>query len=128
MLLPQNLDPFITSEASSLAYAFDQSGEDDTKSPVDHILSNISVSICEAYAERLLKITYLSEGQGKQLAQDIDYLSSVLEDLGGKLTQDLVDFSKLMKIYPSINSATNVEKVSPRILNIVKKMRIAPIQ
>lgn len=41
------------------------------KSPVDYILSNISVSICEAYADRLLRITYLSEGQAKQLSQDI---------------------------------------------------------
>lgn len=58
----------------------------------------------------------------------IEYLSSVLEDLGGQLTPDLVDFSKLMKMYYTINATTTVDKVSPRILNIVKKMRIAPTQ
>jgi len=180
MLLPQNLDPFIA-EGSSLSYAFYQSGEEyvptlnmlktividsimneikrifliysDARSSVDYILSNLCHQVCEAYSERILRISYLTDGQAKQLGQDIgnvivylmvnanaivlainfyhalcvDYLTSVLEDLGVKLTSDLADISKLMKIYSTINESSHVEKVSPRLLNSIKKMKIKPV-
>jgi hypothetical protein len=56
-----------------------------------------------------------------------DYLTSVLEDLGVKLSSDLMDLSKLMKIFGTLSESTHVEKVNPRILHAVKKMKTKPV-
>lgn len=54
----------------------------------------------------------------------IDYLSSVMDDLGVKMTSDLVDLGKLMKVFPEISDTYNpADKVSPRLLAVVKKMK-----
>jgi len=52
-----------------------------------------------------------------------DYLSSVMDDLGVKMTSDLVDLGKLMKMFPEITDGTTVDRVSPRLLSVVKKMK-----
>ncbi|ODN03786.1 Conserved oligomeric Golgi complex subunit 7 [Orchesella cincta] len=122
MLLPQNLDPFLT-ENSSLSFAFDQNSDEGGRSPLDFLLSNLAIHICEVYGNRILKISDMSNGQARQLAQDIDYLSSVMDDLGVKMTSDLVDLGKLTKMFPEITDGTTVDRVSPRLLAVVKKMK-----
>lgn len=48
-----------------------------------------------------------------------------MDDLGVKVTSDLIELGKLMKIYPEINeSTTSIEKISPRLLVTVKKMKV----
>lgn len=47
-----------------------------------------------------------------------------MDDLGVKMTSDLVDLGKLMKVFPEINDTYNPsDKVSPRLLAVVKKMK-----
>ncbi|CAG7821092.1 unnamed protein product [Allacma fusca] len=126
MLLPQNLEPFIVSENSAISFAFDQNSDEIGRSPVDFILTSLAGIICNLYTDRIMQILTLTDGQAKQLAQDIDYLASVLEDLGLKLTSDLLEISKLLKNYTNLNEM--VEKCSPRIFNAVKKMRMPGTQ
>lgn len=42
---------------------------------MDFILTSLSAIICDLYTERILKIASLTEGQARQLAQDIGRLT-----------------------------------------------------
>jgi len=52
-----------------------------------------------------------------------DYLSSVFEDLGLRVTPDLIGLAKLMKNYNNLTDSTITERIPQRLVSAVRKMK-----
>lgn len=52
------------------------------RSPLDFLLANLSISLCEVFTNRILKLSELSNGQARQLAQDIGMKLTVKMNYG----------------------------------------------
>jgi len=57
----------------------------------------------------------------------LEYLGSVLEDLGLRITPDLSGISKLVKNLNNLNDPTVTAGISARLISAVKKMKTKPL-
>ncbi|XP_026480766.1 conserved oligomeric Golgi complex subunit 7 [Ctenocephalides felis] len=136
LTLPQHLEPFLLNPNENLAAALNLATDDNFK-PADNVkikvnerlsgdilLAQIADATCQAYSETLLtKICRLNDNACRQLAVDIEYLESVLEELGLKHSLgDLVQWPSLLRCsrdnYSMQSSGSN-----PRLVSAVRQMR-----
>lgn len=102
LTLPQHLEPLLLQPSKPLKVALELSDESYTENipSADVLLSIIAGETCTVYQNKIWKINAINDGEAKQLATDIEYLESVLEELGLVLSNQLKHISQLLKVKP----------------------------
>lgn len=124
LTLPQNLEPLLLNPAKPLKLALEMSDASykDNIPSADILLSLIADETCALYQEKVLQILSIGDGGAKQLATDIEYLGSVLEELGLVISTQLKQIAQLLKVksenYLSISSG-----IDPRLVAALRQMR-----
>lgn len=88
----------------------------------DILLSLVTEECCALYFERIEKICELSAFGAKQLACDIEYLGSVLEELGHSLSTKLQQSIILLRA-PADNYLAVSAGCNPVLVTLVRQMR-----
>lgn len=124
LTLPQNLEPFLLNPALPLKVALEMSDPSykDNIPCADVLLSLIADETCALYQEKIMHISTITDGGAKQLATDIDYLTSILEELGLTISSQLKQISSLLKIkgesYLSVSAG-----IDARLVARIRQMR-----
>lgn len=88
----------------------------------DILLSLVAEECCALYVERVGKLCEISVCGAKQLACDIDYLGSVLEELGHSLSTSLQQIVTLLRA-PADNYLAVSAGCDPRLVTAIRQMR-----
>ncbi|XP_059616324.1 conserved oligomeric Golgi complex subunit 7 [Phlebotomus argentipes] len=124
MTLPQHLEPFLLSPSDALRRSLEIADEKYSQSATsgDVLLALIAEECCALYMENIYKIGSLSNTAAKQLATDIEYLGSVLEELGLKLGSQIQQVAVLLRAAPE-NYLNLSAGCDPKLVTAVRQMR-----
>lgn len=130
LTLPQHLEPLLLSPAASLKTALELSDQKyvQNEHSADVLLSLIAMECCSMLQEQVFALNSLSANGAKQLATDIEYLGSVLEELGFSLGNVLQQTMVLLKAPEDTYIATSAG-CDARLVTKIKQIRnIATIE
>lgn len=124
LTLPQHLEPLLLNPSSTLKIALEMSEANYKESipSADILLGLVVDETCALYQEKILQIMEISDGAAKQLATDIDYFTSVLEELGLTISSQLKQMAHLLKAksesYMSVSTG-----IDARLVAAIRQMR-----
>ncbi|KAG5673775.1 putative Conserved oligomeric Golgi complex subunit 7 [Polypedilum vanderplanki] len=124
LLLPQHLEPLLLHPSKPLQLALelcDESYAENVPS-ADVLLSIIANKTCSVYQHKIKQINSINDGEAKQLATDIEYLESVLEELGLVLSNSLKHIIQLLKVKPQ-NYQTTTINADHKLFSAIRQMR-----
>lgn len=124
LTLPQHLEPLLLSPSSLLKQALEMCHIKYAQ-PIpsaDILLSLVVAQCCVLYQSQILQIKSLSNASSKQLSVDIEYLSSVVEELGLSLNTSLTQILTLLKASPE-NYLSLSAGCEPRLVTAIRQMR-----
>lgn len=123
--LPQHLEPLLLQPSKPLKLALELSDESYCENipGADVLLSIIADETCSVYGLKIRQITSVSEGEAKQLATDIEYLGSVLEELGFTLSNHLKQTVQLLKAKPQNYLAAASSNADHKLIAHIRQMR-----
>lgn len=113
LTLPQNLEPLLLNPAKPLKLALEMSDPSykDNIPSADILLSLVADETCALYGDIVEHIPSIRDGGAKQLATDIEYLGSVLEELGLVISNHLKIVAQLLKVkkenYATVGAGIN---------------------
>lgn len=128
LTLPQHLEPLLLTPSHQLKSALelcdDRYGRaaSTNEACADILLSLVADECCAMYAEKIIKTSELSAAGAKQLACDIEYLGSVLDELGLSSTQNLQQMITLLRA-PADNYLALSVGCDPRLVTTIRQMR-----
>uniref|UniRef100_T1PIT1 Conserved oligomeric Golgi complex subunit 7 n=1 Tax=Musca domestica TaxID=7370 RepID=T1PIT1_MUSDO len=124
LTLPQHLEPLLLSPSTLLKLALEMCHIKYAQAipSADILLSLVVAQCCVLYQSQILQIKSLSNASSKQLAVDIEYLSSVVEELGLSLTTSLTQILTLLKASPE-NYLSLSAGCEPRLVTAIRQMR-----
>lgn len=128
LTLPQHLEPLLLTPSDQLKSALELCDEryariaTTNEASADILLSLVTEECCALYVEKIGKTCEISTFGAKQLACDIEYLGSVLEELGLSLTQNLQQMITLLRA-PSENYLALSVGCDPRLVTLIRQMR-----
>lgn len=128
LTLPQHLEPLLLTPSQQLKLALELCDQRYTRvgttneASADILLSLVTEECCALYAERIKKICEISTFGAKQLACDIEYLGSVLEELGHSLSTSLQQMITLLRA-PADNYLALSVGCEPRLVTSIRQMR-----
>lgn len=124
LTLPQHLEPLLLQPAKPLKIALELSDESykENVPSADILLSIIADETCSVYQLKIRQIKSITDGEAKQLATDIEYLGSVLEEIGLTLSSHLKQTVQLLKVKPQNYRAAS-SGVDPKINASIRQMR-----
>lgn len=128
MTLPQHLEPLLLTPSQQLKSALELCDERYARAGTIHeasadiLLSLVTEECCALYEERIKRTDQISTYGAKQLACDIEYLGSVLEELGHSISTPLQQIITLLRApadkYLALSSGCN-----PKLVTTVRQMR-----
>lgn len=124
LTLPQHLEPLLLQPATPLKIALELS-DDSYKENVpsaDILLSIIADETCSVYQLKIRQIDSISDSEAKQLATDIEYLGSVLEEIGLTLSSHLKQTVQLLKAKPQSYLTASLG-ADPKLVTSIRQMR-----
>lgn len=124
LTLPQHLEPLLLSPSQQLKTALKECDSNYTKnvSSLDILLSLIVDECCALYEEKIMQLSEIDTASAKQLATDIEYLGSVLEELGLTLAPRLHQISVLLRASPE-NYLTVSAGFNPVLVTSIRQIR-----
>lgn len=129
LTLPQHLEPLLLSPTDNLLLALSlcddrYGGGDggDGQPGADVLLSLLVDETCAAYEQQIAHICELSGSAAKQVATDIEYLGSVLEELGLALDTQLQQTAALLRA-PADQYLTLSTGCDPKLVTAIRQMR-----
>lgn len=136
LTLPQHLEPLLLRPSAALRGALElcdarysatttaPSGSDAAGAAVsaDVLLSLLVDETCAMYEEQIARIPALSAAGSKQLATDVEYLGSVLEELGLGLGGRLQQTVQLLRASPEAYLTTSAG-CDPKLVTGIRQMR-----
>ncbi|XP_061389666.1 conserved oligomeric Golgi complex subunit 7 [Musca vetustissima] len=124
LTLPQHLEPLLLSPSTLLKQALEMCHIKYAQAipSADILLSLVVAQCCVLYQSQILQIKSISNASSKQLAVDIEYLSSVVEELGLSLTTSLTQILTLLKASPE-NYLSLSAGCEPRLVTAIRQMR-----
>ncbi|CRL05018.1 CLUMA_CG018137, isoform A [Clunio marinus] len=124
LTLPQNLEPLLLNPAKPLKLALEMSDASYKENipSADILLSLVADETCALYQEKILHVHSIGDGGAKQLATDIEYLGSVLEELGLTISSQLKQIAQLLKIKGE-QYLTSSSGIDPRLVAAIRQMR-----
>lgn len=124
LTLPQHLEPLLLSPSTLLKQALEMCHIKYSQ-PIpsaDILLSLVVAQCCVLYQSQILQIKSLSNSASKQLSVDIEYLASVVDELGLTLNTSLTQILTLLKAPPE-NYLSLSAGCEPRLVTAVRQMR-----
>lgn len=124
LTLPQHLEPLLLSPSMLLKQALEMCNIKYSQ-PIpsaDILLSLVVAQCCVLYQTQILQIKSLTNSASKQMSVDIEYLSSVVEELGLTLTTALTQILTLLKAAPE-NYLQLSAGCEPRLVTAIRQMR-----
>uniref|UniRef100_U5EWI3 Conserved oligomeric Golgi complex subunit 7 n=1 Tax=Corethrella appendiculata TaxID=1370023 RepID=U5EWI3_9DIPT len=127
LTLPQHLEPLLLSPSEPLKIALKLSDDKYSRNTpsADILLSLISEECCALYQENINRVSSLSGSASKQLAIDIEYLGSVLEELGLTLNTHLNQTAQLLRA-PNEKYLQLSSGCDPRLVTFIRQIRNIP--
>jgi conserved oligomeric Golgi complex subunit 7 len=124
LTLPQNLEPLLLNPQKPLKLALEMSDPSykDNIPSADILLSLIADETCALYQEKVLQVSTIESNGARQLATDIEYLSSVLDELGLTISSQLKQISQLLKVKGE-NYMSVCTGIDARLVARVRQMR-----
>lgn len=124
LTLPQHLEPLLLSPVPSLKIALEVCDQRYTENvpSADILLSLIAEECCALYQEQISDIRSIKTSGAKQLATDVEYLGSVLEELGLSLGSYLQEMIVLLRALPENYLALSAG-CDPKLVTAVRQMR-----
>lgn len=124
LTLPQHLEPLLLLPSVQLRSALEQCDERYSTSvaSADVLLSLLSDECCALYEEKIGQILSVDTIGAKQLAIDIEYLGSVLEELGLSLSSRLQQTIVLLRAAPE-NYLSLSTGCDPRLVTAIRQIR-----
>ncbi|XP_036332089.1 conserved oligomeric Golgi complex subunit 7 [Rhagoletis pomonella] len=124
LTLPQHLEPLLFTPSPLLKQGLEICNVKYTQAVpcADILLSLVVEQCCQVYQSQLLQIKSLSAISSKQFAVDIEYLSSVVEDLGLSISANLSQILILLKAAPENYLALSAG-CEPRLVTAIRQMR-----
>ncbi|EDW84346.1 uncharacterized protein Dwil_GK14089 [Drosophila willistoni] len=124
LTLPQHLEPLLLSPSPLLKQALELCNIKYTQAIpcADVLLSLVVEQCCLLYQAQILQIKSLPSSAATQLSVDIEYLSSVLEELGLSINQQLSQILTLLKAAPDQYLALSAG-CEPRLVTAIRQMR-----
>ncbi|XP_031627851.1 conserved oligomeric Golgi complex subunit 7 [Contarinia nasturtii] len=128
LTLPQHLEPLLLTPSKQLKLALELCDEryarveTTNEASADILLSLLTDECCALYTERIKRIGELTAFGSKQLACDIEYLGSVLEELGHSLSTNLQQTITLLRA-PADNYLAVSAGCEPRLVTAIRQMR-----
>lgn len=127
LTLPQHLEPLLLTPNQQLRAGLelcdDRYARNSTnEASADILLSLLVDECCALYTERIGKISKIDAIAAKQLACDIEYLGSVIEELGLSLSTNLHQTITLMRA-PVENYLGVSAGCDPRLVTAIRQMR-----
>lgn len=124
LTLPQHLEPLLLAPSSQLQVALELSEERYARNipSADVLLSLLVEETCAMYEEQISQICELSTTGAKQLATNIEYLGSVLEELGLGLSVHLQQTATLLRA-PADQYLTQSAGFDPKLVTGIRQMR-----
>lgn len=124
LTLPQHLEPLLLSPSIQLRSALEQCDDRYATSvaSADVLLSLLSDECCALYEEKINQITTIDTRGAKQLATDIEYLGSVLDELGLCLDKRLQQTIILLRAAPEhyLSLSTGCD---PKLVTGIRQIR-----
>ncbi|XP_064611193.1 conserved oligomeric Golgi complex subunit 7-like [Liolophura sinensis] len=128
MTLPQQLEPFTMQDNPAVVIALKHGRlpyTDEQEIPehtADLWLESIACGTMHVYCEEILKIHQITPHATRQLVTDIDYLGNVLEDLGLRVSDTLMNIVQLLQAkaeeYPEV-----AKTLPQRLTHAISSMR-----
>lgn len=129
LTLPQHLEPLLLTPNVQLKSALELCDERYGRAQgaaneacADVLLALLVDECCAMYSEQITQICQLSNQAAKQLACDIEYLSSVVEELGLSLNGNLQQTVKLLRA-PADNYLVTSAGCDPRLVTAIRQKR-----
>lgn len=123
LTLPQGLEPLLLSPSETLKLALDLSEVSYKDAIAADVLLKLVAEECSAlYQEKIHQIFTLNSSAAKQLATDIEYFGSVLEELGLSLGTHLQQTALLLKA-PADSYMTSTTGIDARLVATIRQMR-----
>lgn len=124
LTLPQHLEPLLLSPVPTLKVALEICDQKYTQNvpSADILLSLIVEECCALYQEQISDICSITNSGAKQLATDVEYLGSVLEELGLNLGVYLQQMIILLRALPENYLALSAG-CDPKLVTAVRQMR-----
>lgn len=138
LTMPQHLEPLLLRPSGPLRAALelcdsrygggeqqqqpDANGGGEEVASADVLLSLLVDETCAMYEEQIGRICGLSQAGAKQLATDVEYLGSVLEELGLGLGTRLQQTVTLLRASPE-NYLTLSAGCDPKMVTFIRQMR-----
>lgn len=125
LTLPQHLEPLLLAPSPPLRAALRLSDEryaSEAVASADVLLSLLVDETCALYEEQIGRICTLSTAGAKQLATDIEYLGSVLEELGLGLGVHLQQTATLLRAAPDAYLTLSAG-CDPKLVTAIRQMR-----
>lgn len=124
LTLPQHLEPLLLAPTQSLKFALELCDDkySTNMASADVLLSLLVDECCALYEEQIAQICQLSPADSKQLATDIEYLGSVLEELGLCLGSHLQQTAALLRAPPE-NYLQLSAGCDPKLVTGIRQMR-----
>uniref|UniRef100_A0A1B0FJU9 Conserved oligomeric Golgi complex subunit 7 n=1 Tax=Glossina morsitans morsitans TaxID=37546 RepID=A0A1B0FJU9_GLOMM len=124
LTLPQHLEPLLLAPSPVLKQALEMCNINYSQPTpsADILLSLVVTQCCVLYQTQILQIKNLNTAMARQLAVDIEYLRSVVEELGLALSITLNQIHTLLKAEPENYLALSAG-CEPRLVTAIRQMR-----
>lgn len=128
LTLPQHLEPLLLTPNQQLKSALELCDERYARTNTaneacaDILLALLVDECCALYSEKITQICELNNYATKQLACDIEYLNSVVDELGLTLNTNLQQTIKLLRA-PAENYLATSAGCDPRLVTAIRQKR-----
>uniref|UniRef100_A0A1A9ZTE6 Conserved oligomeric Golgi complex subunit 7 n=1 Tax=Glossina pallidipes TaxID=7398 RepID=A0A1A9ZTE6_GLOPL len=124
LTLPQHLEPLLLAPSPVLKQALEMCNINYSQPTpsADILLSLVVTQCCVLYQTQILQIKNLNTAMARQLAVDIEYLRSVVEELGLTLSITLNQIHTLLKAEPENYLALSAG-CEPRLVMAIRQIR-----
>ncbi len=126
LTLPQHLEPLLLNPSIPLKVALELSEPNYKENipPADILLSLVAEECCVLFQEKIANIFSINNNGAKQLATDIEYLASVLEELGLTMTINLQQIATLLKAPSDSKGYLGAcSGIDARLVTTIRQMR-----
>lgn len=129
LTLPQHLEPLLLTPSHQLKSALELCDEryglaGTNEASADILLLLVTEECCTLYLKSIEKICEISTFGAKQLACDIEYLGSVMEELGHSLSSKLQQIITLLRAPPdNENYLVASAGCDPRLVTKIRQIR-----
>ncbi|CAH1736628.1 conserved oligomeric Golgi complex subunit 7 [Aphis gossypii] len=126
--LPQHVEPFLVRDNEAVTVVLNISDRRYTDASLEESFTNVLLRIlarntCDVYVEQIQSLRELNNLAAQQLAADIEYLGYVLEELGVKLNETIVQIMDLLRLESDEYIMKSSSIAASKVAAVIAKIR-----